>query len=213
MFARSPHSAHSQNCMKSRRQVSRIALVSVAAICLTGVFISSADAQEPGDRVVVTQDSALKVNNGIVATVRKGQQFEVEHINGDWLWVPLEKPGWISKRYVALVKTAKGTASARGNRESHLSGGPHAPVATALAVAVDPQPTLPPERRAVPARRSATSPRVGLSFGPHGVGVGIRDPRRGSSIMFRFGGSHQSRHRSGHRSRPHTRREPSGRRE
>lgn len=195
--------------VRTCRRLLQEAAVFAAVFFLTGVVILPAHAQAVGDRVVVRQDTILKVNNSNVATVHKGHQFEITHVDGDWLWVPLDEPGWIDKRYVAVANPAKaqlsdasiraGQASAvasshQGNAENRMPKDPHAPIATALAIAMERQPTVPP------ARRPSASPRVGVSFGPNGIGLGIRDPRQGSSIMFQFGGRRSGHH--GHRGHP-----------
>jgi len=186
MFTLNPRLAGSNNRDQSRthhvttyRQIPKRAVISAGIVCLVYLFVSPATAQEVGDRVVVTQDTVLKIPNGIVTTIQRGQPFDVKHVSGKWLWVPLAKPGWIDRRFVTIVAKAK-------------AGSTHEPVATAIATVVEPKPIVPPTRK-------RTAPRVGISVGSHGIGVGIHSSRRGASISFGFGGHGHSHH--GHRGR------------
>lgn len=95
----------------------------LAGFVVLACCISSAIAQDVGDKVVVRTDSAvLKSGKDTVGTAKRGQGFEVLKLNGEWLWVQGELDGktvkgWVNRSQVEVAttpdKTNPGTPAAQ----------------------------------------------------------------------------------------------------
>ncbi|HEY3965728.1 MAG TPA: hypothetical protein VGM05_14315, partial [Planctomycetaceae bacterium] len=59
-------------------------------------------AQQPGDTVVATCLTQIKIGGNVLQTLSPGQYVTVYAVQGDWLWVSRESTGWISKADVEM---------------------------------------------------------------------------------------------------------------
>jgi tetratricopeptide (TPR) repeat protein len=68
---------------------------------------STSFAQRVGDTVVVMHDKTpLTVENKVLQQIDRGISFEVEAVNGEWLWVSHRTTGWINNKYVTTPSHA-----------------------------------------------------------------------------------------------------------
>jgi tetratricopeptide (TPR) repeat protein len=73
---------------------------------LMGGLPGFAVAQQVGETVIVIQDAELKVGDQVIRTIPAGQGLQVLNVDGDWLWVSREAPGWINRQYVTTARQA-----------------------------------------------------------------------------------------------------------
>lgn len=63
-----------------------------------------AQAYKPGDKVIVIQDAKLMVSGDqVVRNVRRGTMLKVGDVNGQWLWIKGNEPGWLDERNVIPI--------------------------------------------------------------------------------------------------------------
>ena len=71
----------------------------MSAPLIFGFLTGPAQAQKPGDLVVVLRETPVK-REKVVGKLLPGQYVEVYDANGEWIWVSAETTGWILKRNV-----------------------------------------------------------------------------------------------------------------
>lgn len=61
---------------------------------------------KPGDRVVLTSTTKLRIPDKTVGQVRKGVIVTVKAVNGPWIWVRSGSDGWLNSKYVVPLDQA-----------------------------------------------------------------------------------------------------------
>jgi len=71
-------------------------------MCACVCFVpAGARAQEPGDTVIVVQDTQIKADDKSSQTVFRGLALTVQDVRGDLVLVSSEVTGWVSKKHLA----------------------------------------------------------------------------------------------------------------
>jgi len=77
-------------------------LASFVLIALAG----RSAAQEPGDIVVASRDTQLKIGERVVAEIPQASTLRVEKVSDKWLWVRRGGAGWVLREHVAPLDEA-----------------------------------------------------------------------------------------------------------
>lgn len=79
---------------------------SFLVLVLLGLHAQLAVAQNVGETVIALRATAVKRGKDVLETLPAGTILKVHDVQGDWLWISVEKTGWTARKNVADPKQA-----------------------------------------------------------------------------------------------------------